>query len=73
MISMKIYDRKGGQNVIEVYPVNDEGLVTFLYSKNKMRVSMNRTEVFRLLKFLSLETENMPINNGEVKDKISNT
>lgn len=74
MISMKIYDRREGINHIEILPTNSDGLVYILYGKNKNRVSLNRTEVLKLINFLKYETENnMPINNGSVKDKITNT
>lgn len=73
MISMKIYDTKEGQNCIEVFPVNSEGLVNFLYGKNKMRVSLRRTEVVKLINFLKTESENMPLNNGKIEDKLLNT
>jgi len=71
MISMKIYDRKEGQNIIEILPLNSEGLVNILYGKNKNRVSLNKTEVYRLLTFLTNEYNIMQGSN--VKDSISKT
>lgn len=61
MVSMKIYDRTGGRNFIEIFPHNSEHLVNILYGKNKMRVSMNLQEVKKLISFLQYEADRMPI------------